>query len=52
MFGITFRKETEETKLEIHKSNLDKVWFDNVSFDEYSTISLYRNKFGQTTLTA
>lgn len=25
-----FRKETEETKLEIHKSNLDKVWFDNV----------------------
>jgi len=47
-----FRKETEETKLEIHKSNLDKVWFDNVSFDGYSTISLYRNKFGQTTLTA
>jgi hypothetical protein len=35
-----FRKETEETKLEIHKSNLDKVWFDNVSFDGYSTISL------------
>jgi len=47
-----FRKETEETKLEIHKSNLDKVWFDNVAFDDYSTISLYRNKFGQTTLTA
>jgi len=47
-----FRKETEETKLEIHKSNLDKVWFDNVAFDDYSKISLYRNKFGQTTLTA
>lgn len=47
-----FRKDTEETKLEIHKSNLDKVWFDNVAFDDYSTISLYRNKFGQTTLTA
>ena len=47
-----FRKETEETKLEIHKSNLDKVWFDNVAFDDYYTISLYRNKFGQTTLTA
>lgn len=47
-----FRKETEETKLEMHKSNLDKVWFDNVAFDDYSTISLYRNKFGQTTLTA
>ncbi len=47
-----FRKESEETKLEIHKSNLDKVWFDNVSFDDYSIISFYRNKFGQTTLTA
>jgi|SRR6218665_688750 len=47
-----FRKKTEERKLEIHKSNLDKVWFDNIAFDEYSTISLYRNKFGQTTLTA
>jgi hypothetical protein len=47
-----FRRETEETKLEIHKSNLDKVWFDNIAFDDYSTISLYRNKFGQTTLTA
>jgi hypothetical protein len=46
------RKATEETKLEIHKSNLDKVWFDNVAFDDYYTISLYRNKFGQTTLTA
>lgn len=47
-----FRKETEETKLEIHKSNLDKVWFDNVSFDDYSIISFYRNKFGQTILTS
>lgn len=47
-----FRKDTEETKLEIHKSNLDKVWFDNVSFDDYSIISFYRNKFGQTNLTA
>ncbi len=47
-----FRKETEETKLEIHKSNLDKVRFDNVAFDDHSTISLHRNKFGQTTLTA
>lgn len=47
-----FRKDTEENKLEIHKSNLDKIWFDNVAFDAYSTISLYRNKFGQTTLTA
>lgn len=47
-----FRADSEETKLEIHKSNLDKFWFDNISFDEYSIISLYRNKFGQTTITA
>ena len=47
-----FRKEIGETKLEIHKSNLDKVWFDNVSFDEYSIVSFYRNKFGQTNFTA
>ncbi|MCT4135387.1 hypothetical protein HZP67_00655 [Elizabethkingia anophelis] len=47
-----FRKESEEKKLEIRESNLDKVWFDNFAFDDYSTISLYRNKFGQTTFTA
>lgn len=47
-----FRKDTEETKLEIHKSNLDKFWFDNISFNQYSIISFYRNKFGQTTITA
>ncbi|MGJ1317966.1 hypothetical protein ACR776_05305 [Sphingobacterium spiritivorum] len=47
-----YRKESEEKKLEIRESNLDKVWFDNFAFDDYSTISLYRNKFGQTTFTA
>lgn len=47
-----FRKESKENKLEIRESNLDKVWFDNFAFDDYSTISLYRNKFGQTTFTA
>lgn len=31
-YGIKpFRNDTKETKLEIHKSNLDKFWFDNVS---------------------
>jgi len=47
-----FRKELTEKKFEIHKSNLDKVWFDNVSFNDYSIISFYRNKFGQTTITS
>ncbi|WP_111308844.1 hypothetical protein [Confluentibacter sediminis] len=40
------------SKLEIHKSNLDKVWFDNVSFKDYSLITFYRNKFGQTKITS
>jgi len=47
-----YRKDVEGNKLEIHKSNLDKVWFDNVSFDDYSSISFYRNKFGQTNFTS
>jgi hypothetical protein len=47
-----FRGELTEKKLEIHKSNLDKVWFDNVSFNDFSIISFYRNKFGQTSITS
>ncbi len=47
-----FRIEQADRKFEIHKSNLDKVWFDNVSFNDYSIISLYRNKFGLTTITS
>jgi hypothetical protein len=47
-----FRNELTDKKLEIHKSNLDKVWFDNVSFNDFSIISFYRNKFGQTTITS
>lgn len=47
-----FRSEYVEKKLEIKKSNLDKVWFDNISFDDFSIISFYRNKFGQTFLTS
>lgn len=44
-----YRHEHEDKKLEIHTSNLDKVTFDNFSFDDFTTISLYRNKFGQST---
>lgn len=47
-----FREEAKERKLEIKSSNLDNVWFDNVAFNDYSIISLYRNKFGQTAFTA
>jgi hypothetical protein len=41
-----------DPKIGIHKCNLDKVWFDNVSFDQYSLISLYRTKFSQTIFTS
>lgn len=47
-----FRKEVEERKLEIKNSNLDKVLFNNIAFNDYSIISFYRNRFGQTTFTA
>jgi len=38
--------------MEINKSNLDKVWFDNIAFNDYSIISFYRIKFGQTRITS
>lgn len=42
----------EKSKVEIHKSNLDKVWFDNVRFSSYSVVSFFRTKFGKTSFTA
>ena len=39
-------------KIEFHKSNLDKTWFDNINFSEYSVISFYRTKFGKTIFTS
>lgn len=47
-----FRSELVDKKFEIYNSNLDKVWFDNVSFNDYSIISFYRNKFGRTSITS
>lgn len=41
--------DTFTTKLELHKSNLDNVIFDNFSLAKFTEISLYRNKFGQST---
>ncbi len=41
-----------ESKLEIHKSNLDNTWFDNTDFSQYKTVSFYRTKFGKTTFTS
>lgn len=42
----------EETKISIHRCNLDKVWFDNVYFGEFERLSFYRSKFSNATFTS
>lgn len=44
--------EPIKSKLEIHKSNLDKTWFDNIDFSKYEVISFYRTRFGKSTFTS
>lgn len=44
--------DNSESKIEIHKSKLDNVWFDNIDFSEYNTVSFYRTKFGKTIFTS
>lgn len=51
-YNIRPLRDTKENKLEIKNSNLDKVWFDNFAFNDYSEFSLYRNKFNETYFTA
>jgi len=41
------KNDAVDKKIEIHQSNLDDVWLDNVSFDSYSDISLYRNNYNK-----
>lgn len=41
-----------DNKIGIHKSNLDGVWFDNVNFDQYNRISLYRTKISKAIFTS
>lgn len=40
------------SKIEIHKSNLDNTWFDNIDFSKYDIVSFFRTKFGKTTFTS
>ncbi|WEK21331.1 MAG: hypothetical protein P0Y49_09275 [Candidatus Pedobacter colombiensis] len=40
------------TRFEIHGCNLDKVWFDNVDFAGFNSVSFFRTKFAKTTFTA
>ncbi|MEO8238416.1 MAG: hypothetical protein ABI793_07420 [Flavobacterium sp.] len=44
--------KTNDSKIEIHKSNLDNTWFDDTDFSQYKTVSFYRTKFGKTTFTS
>jgi hypothetical protein len=42
----------EKSKISIHKSNLDNVWFDNVYFTGYERLSFFRTAFSKTIFTA
>jgi hypothetical protein len=42
----------ENSKLSIHKSNLDNVWFDNIEFSRYSIVSFYRSRFAKSSFTS
>jgi hypothetical protein len=42
----------KETKMEIHRCNLDNAWLDNIYFDQYNIVSFYRTKFSKTIFTA
>lgn len=43
---------TSESHMEIHMSNMDNAWFDNVYFNSYDTLSFYRSKLAQATFTS
>lgn len=44
--------DNPDNKIGIHKSNLDKIWFDNFNFDQYKNISLYRTKISKAIFTS
>ena len=41
-----------DSKLEIHKSNLDNTWFDNIDFNGYEILSFYRTRFAKAYFTS
>lgn len=42
----------KESKLEIHKSNMDNTWFDNIDFNGYKELSFYRTRFAKASFTS
>jgi len=51
-YNIIPRSSDEDTKISIHKCNLDKAWFDNVYFEDFDLLSFYRSKFSGVTFTS
>lgn len=51
-YNIRPYRANSEKKFEIHESNLSEVWLDNISFDDYTSISFYRTKLWQTKFTS
>lgn len=46
------RDKSSKKRIEIKHSNLNNVWFDNISFDDYSDVSFYRNNYNGTKITS
>lgn len=47
-----YRNSSSENNFQISRCNLDKFWFDNVLFNDYKTLSFYRNRFANTSFTS
>ena len=43
---------SEDSKLEVHKSNMDNTWFNNVNFNGYNSLSFYRTRFAKAAFTS
>jgi hypothetical protein len=41
-----------ESKLEVHKSNMDNTWFDNIDFNGYKSLSFYRTRLAKAAFTS
>lgn len=48
----SFPLANSDTKIGIHQSILDNAWFDNIDFNNFGRISLYRSKLSKATFTS
>jgi len=42
----------KDSKIEVHKSNMDNCWFDNIDFNGYGLLSFYRTRFANAIFTS